>query len=79
LRGGIPNKIVLFAYNQIFWPLPNFWAGCAIVSTSLINCKLTDFSALSLKLLLFILYTSLLPNHINNEVNKRKPDKSASL
>ena len=31
---------------------------------SLMNCKLTDFSALSLKLLLYIQYFSSLPNHI---------------
>ena len=35
LRGGTTNKIVLFAYNQTFWPPPNlwtptnFWAGYA--------------------------------------------------
>jgi len=28
LRGVFPNKIVLFAWNQTFWP-PHFWAGYA--------------------------------------------------
>jgi len=38
------------------------------------NCKLTDFSALSLKLLLFT-HLIILSNNINNEVNKRNPEK----
>jgi len=41
------------------------------------NYKLTDFSALSLKLLLFMhLYIT---NYLNYEVNKYNPDKSVSL
>jgi len=49
------------------------------ISISLMNYKLTDFSALSLKFLLFIAYISMLPNHINNEVNKCNPEKNVSL
>ena len=46
---------------------------------SLMNCTLTDYSALSLKLLLFIHLFIAKSYRLNNEVNKRNPEKSASL
>ena len=46
LRGGITNKMVLFALNQTFWTPPNFcppnfWAGYATVCRG----KLPNFRA----------------------------------
>jgi len=49
------------------------------ISISLMNCKLTDFSALSLKLLLFMHLSITKSYSIDNEVNKCNPEESVSL